>query len=200
MAGYNNTGIQKNGSLINDQADRQRSKFGNKPNNPNGVLGVADIETINNIFSHTDNSVGESAEARFDEIVSTMKSLDNKFQTERGANPDFPQGIDLDYFKGMESPDLSALPDKPNKLGPNISVPQENTFSPSQERQDVQVPTRSSDGGFGYKIDRNNRPEGGRADADRLGTYFNRFYNEEATPVKGEFEETPEIDYQKLQS
>ena len=191
MAGYKAAnGEFVNATLINTQADRQREKF----KLSNGEKGAADLETLNKMFQHKDNLVGEAAQAQFDTIVNNFKDLDGAFQDDPGANPDFPQGVEMDYRSGMSSPNLDALSDNPNNLGPNIHVPNENTFDPTQQRQRVDVPERSSDGGYGFKIDRNTRSTD-PADADRIGTYFKRFYNEEAAPTKGEFVDSDDVSY-----
>lgn len=188
MAGYTAPNDQfVNATLINTQANRQREKFKLRNNNK----GAADLDILKSVFKHPHNLVGEDAEAQFSEIVNNFKAIDQDLQLEPGANPDFPQGVDLDYRSGMSAPSLDQLSDKPNELGPNVHVPNENTFSPVAPRERVEVIPNTSDGGYGFKIDRNSRSTN-PSDADTLGTYFKRHYNFEntgdvAAPIKGEF-------------
>lgn len=200
MAGYKTAGAEfVNATLINTQADRQRAKF---EENFNGK-GSSNQARLSAIFSHDDNLVGARAEEKFQQIVSDFADLDNNSGGDPGANPDFPNGVALNYKDGFTEQSLDGADDNPNKLGPNTSVPSENTFDPGTIRQPqdpVNLPNANVEesqlGGFGFKIDRNTRTNGS---PEVLGSYFSKFYDsgetQTAQPTLGEFVDSDSLSY-----
>ena len=185
MAGYKTAGSDfVNATLINNQAQKQRSEFGSKFSSDQAHLEA--------IFTHGFNPQGKNAVTAMNEIIKNFKEADYKIG---GDNPDFPNGVFTDYRDGFKNPNMKELKDKPNKFGPNIALPSEDVFDPATERSDTRssiVPIKEDGAGFGYKIDRNDRPTTGEKAAETLGTYFKRFYDstdatEISKPTLGEF-------------
>tara|TARA_B000000557_G_scaffold241506_1_gene221095 strand:- start:1535 stop:2110 length:576 start_codon:yes stop_codon:yes gene_type:complete len=178
MAGYRRAGDEfVNATIFNTQGDRQRSaasegnsrrEIGSKLS----TLGVGRNDSDNVVFPRLDKN------AIFQQAVDYFAEADVKVGSSSGENPDFDREFPTDSRDSLVMfNDLENQIDKPNKLGPNLVVPDVNNLS---EETETQV-GRSQDQLYrGYGSDKKYR-EG----EDTIGTFFKKHY------VYGE--QTPEV-------
>ena len=180
MAGYRRTGAgdHVNATTINSQMERQRSAYQERPENAETAFGVY---STSNIFP---NNMGEI----FESSLSVAQDLDEKYIS---GNPDFTSEIKFDYSQTTEMfGNVSAPIDKPNKLGPNLLVPDINNPSVATERT---VSARFLNKGFGWRDERNDPG----SEQSTIGTYFKNHYTSgENKPTLGESNDfNDNIDY-----
>ena len=175
MAGYRRTGAgdHVNATTLNEQMIRQRRAYQARSENAETAFGVY---STSNIFP---NNMGEI----FENSLSVSQELDEEYSIsgENPGNPDFTSSIKFDYSKTTEMfENLEVQIDKPNKLGPNLLVPDVNNLSVATERQ---VSARFLNKGYGWRDERNDPG----SEQSTIGTYFKNHYTSGANkPTLGE--------------
>ena len=174
MAGYRRTGAgdHVNATTSNKQMEFQRSAYQARPENAETAFGVY---SASNIFP---NNMGEI----FESSLIVAQDLDEEYSvssTDPG-NPDFTSSIKFDYSQTREIfGNLSEPIDRPNKLGPNLLVPDVNNLSVATERQ---VSARFLNKGYGWRDERNDPG----SEQSTIGTYFKKHYSSGEKPTLGE--------------
>lgn len=175
MAGYRRTGDKDhvNATTFNEQMKHQRQAYQNRRENAETAFGVY---SASNIFP---NNMGEI----FESSLNVAQELDEEYSPdgENPGNPDFTRSIRFDYRQSTEMFDnLSEPIDKPNKLGPNLLVPDVNNLSVATEGQ---VSARFLNKGYGWRDERNDPG----SEESTIGTYFKNHYTSgDNKPILGE--------------
>ena len=180
MAGYRKAGAGTftNATTTNDQMDRQREKYQERPENAGSERGVA--RDTKQLFSNMPDDI-------FSLSVNVFEELDRFVFEVGGGNPDFQNGADLSSLRAGEFSnmfgDVENRSDKPNKKGPNLVAPNIDNLS---EETATQQSSQFEERGFGWRDDRNEPA----TETARIGTYFSRHYNSTGAsdnkPVLGE--------------
>ena len=167
MAGYRRTGAgdHVNATTLNSQIKRQRDEYQGRPENAETAFGVYRTSSI------FPNNMG----VIFERSLSVAQDLDEKYVS---GNPDFESEIKFDYSQttGMFD-NLSEPIDKPNKLGPNLLVPDVNNLSVATEGQ---VSARFLNKGYGWRDERNDPG----SEQSTIGTYFKNHYSSDSSDNK----------------
>lgn len=175
MAGYRRTGDKDhvNATTFNKQMELQRAAYQQRPENAETAFGVY---RTSNVFP---NNMGEI----FESSLSVSQDLDEEYSvsTTDPGNPDFTSSIKFDYSQTRKIFDnLSEPIDKPNKLGPNLLVPDVNNLSVATEGQ---VSARFLNKGYGWRDERNDPG----SEQSTIGTYFKNHYTSgQNKPTLGE--------------
>ncbi len=170
MAGYRRAGDSEfvNATVFNSQGDRQREaasrqNAARETGSRSSLLGVGRNDNDNSVFPQLDKQV------IFQQAVDFFANADVEVDSRSGENPDFVGIVPMDSRGSFEMfNDIENQIDLPNKLGPNMVVPNVNNLS---EPTTTQV-GRSDDQlnrGFGSE----KRYEEG---TDTIGTFFRRHY------------------------
>ena len=169
MAGYKTEGTNEfiNATVYNSQGDRQRQKFfesnsAREIGSKRETLGVGRNDADNSVFPQLDK------DAIFQQAVNFFADADISINATDASNPDFNTNIDMTAENALTMYNDLSQADKPNKLGPNMVVPDINNLSLPT---DTQVGRDESQLNRGFGAEKKFK-EG----EDRIGSYFKKHY------------------------